>query len=160
MKESTTPKTLLKINDPAVSSTMTIAGNIVNRLANNSNTCKTMCLTIVGAMIALKQDISKFPICIVIVMILLFGLLDMFYVHLKFHVSQECNRFRDDVLAGKEVTPYHINSLGFTGHFKGIFTGHFSISTLIFYLVMICVILALKYTDGLLQFIQNLICAT
>lgn len=155
MKEYTAPKTLLKINDPAVSSTMTIAGNIVNRLANNSNTCKTMCLTIVGAMIALKHEIIQFPICLVILMILLLGILDMFYVHLKFHVSQECNRFRDDILAGKEVTPYHINSLGFTGHFKGIFNGHFSVSTLIFYLVMTCVILTLKYMDCLIQFMQN-----
>ncbi|MCM1139462.1 MAG: hypothetical protein NC453_12900 [Muribaculum sp.] len=76
------------LNSPAVTATMTIAGNIVNRLANNSNTCKAMCMTVIGLILGFEdsEKLHKLPLCLGILLTSL--LLDCLYVFLRKKVTK------------------------------------------------------------------------
>ncbi|WP_374368575.1 hypothetical protein [Dongia sp.] len=48
------PSPLAPANDPAVTSHISLLQAIINRLANNSASCKTWCLTLVSALLSLS----------------------------------------------------------------------------------------------------------
>jgi hypothetical protein len=92
-----TPSPLFPADNSAVTSHITMLQGIITRLANNSASCKTWCLTLIGALVSLSGSthvpgIFSFTILPIVV----FGFLDTMYL------SQE-KAYRDlfDEIAGK-----------------------------------------------------------
>jgi hypothetical protein len=68
-------------DNPAVISHVSVLQGIINRLANNSASCKTWCLTLVGALVSLAGA-THVPgiITFALVPIVIFGFLDIMYL--------------------------------------------------------------------------------
>lgn len=64
---------------------LNILQNIINRMANNSASCKTWCLTLISALVAIigLKDIEKDCSTIMYLIVALFGLLDLNYLALE-----------------------------------------------------------------------------
>lgn len=76
---TTTPT--LSAEHPAVIAHINLLQGVINRLANNSASCKTWCLTLVGALVSLAGA-THVPaiITFALVPIIIFGLLDSMYL--------------------------------------------------------------------------------
>jgi hypothetical protein len=72
---------LFPADNPAVTKHVDVLQGIITRLANNSASCKTWCLTLVGAVLSLAGG-TKMPVIglVVIVPILIFRYLDIKYL--------------------------------------------------------------------------------
>jgi hypothetical protein len=67
--------------NPAVTAHINLLQGIINRLANNSTSCKTWCLTLVGALISLAGA-AHVPgiITFAIIPVVIFGFMDTMYL--------------------------------------------------------------------------------
>jgi hypothetical protein len=76
---TTTP--LWPADNPAVIAHINLLQGIINRLANNSASCKTWCLTLVGALVSLAGA-THVPgiVAFALVPVVIFGLLDSSYL--------------------------------------------------------------------------------
>jgi hypothetical protein len=75
------PSLLWPADNPAVTAHLNTLQGIITRLANNSVSCKTWCLTLVGAMVSLAGAAHAPAILgFVFVPIILFGILDTMYI--------------------------------------------------------------------------------
>lgn len=76
-------------DNPAVAAHVNLLQSIINRLANNSASCKTWCLTLVGALVSLAGA-TRVPgiVTFALVPVVIFGFVDTMYL------SQE-NAYRD-----------------------------------------------------------------
>lgn len=68
-------------DNPAVTAHVSLLQGVINRLANNSASCKTWCLTLVGALVSLAgatrvQGIITFAL----VPVVIFGFMDVMYL--------------------------------------------------------------------------------
>jgi hypothetical protein len=69
---------------PSVQAHLGIIQNVVQRMAANSAGCKTWCVTIVAAILVLIADKGKPQLVLLAVLpILIFGALDVYYLHLE-----------------------------------------------------------------------------
>lgn len=76
--------TEVKIDSPAVQSYLTILQTIINRMAANSSSCKTWCITLVSAIMVIVADKGKPQyLGISIIPIALFLFLDSYYLGLE-----------------------------------------------------------------------------
>jgi hypothetical protein len=73
--------TLWPADNPAVIAHMNLLQSIINRLANNSASCKTWCLTLVGALVSLAGA-THVPgiITFGLVPVVIFGFMDAMYL--------------------------------------------------------------------------------
>ena len=73
--------TLLTADNPAVTAHINLIQGIINRLANNSASCKTWCLTLVGALVSLAGA-TRAPgiITFALVPVMIFGFMDIMYL--------------------------------------------------------------------------------
>jgi hypothetical protein len=71
----------LAADNPAVMAHITLLQGIINRLANNSASCKTWCLTLVGALVSLAGA-TRVPgiITFALVPVVIFGFMDTMYL--------------------------------------------------------------------------------
>ncbi|MFA5804231.1 MAG: hypothetical protein WC879_06275 [Melioribacteraceae bacterium] len=76
--------TTLNFDSPAVQNYLTILQSVINRMANNSSSCKTWCITIISAIIVIVSDKQK-PnlVWISIVPLFLFFMMDVYYLSLE-----------------------------------------------------------------------------
>lgn len=120
--------------------------NIINRMANNSSSCKTWCITIISAMLVVFAENSK-PNVMTITYIptILFLLLDAYYLGLEkgFRNSYDelVDNIHDDKLEIKDI--YRIKIKG--NIFRLTFDAFRSPSVWPFYLVIATTIFASKY---------------
>src|ERR1700730_15200835 len=68
-------------DNPAVTTHISLLQGIINRLANNSSSCKTWCLTLVGALVSLAGA-THVPgiVTFALVPVVIFGFLDTMYL--------------------------------------------------------------------------------
>lgn len=75
---------ILQVDSASVQSHLTMLQGIINRLAANSASCKTWCVTLVSALAVVAADAGKAPFLIVAALpIILFAMLDAYYLGLE-----------------------------------------------------------------------------
>jgi hypothetical protein len=75
------PSPLFPADNPAVIAHVNLLQGIINRLANNSASCKTWCLTLVGALLSLAGATHTPSIAsVALVPVVIFGFVDMMYL--------------------------------------------------------------------------------
>ena len=81
MSDDQTASPLWPANDPAVTAHINLLQGIINRLANNSASCKTWCLTLVSALVSLAGA-TGVPgiVTFALVPVVIFGFLDAMYL--------------------------------------------------------------------------------
>jgi|SRR6185369_4400826 len=81
MTNGNQPSPLWPADNPAVTAHVALLQGIINRLANNSTSCKTWCLTLTGAFLSLAGA-AKQPaiVTFAIVPIAVFGFVDLMYL--------------------------------------------------------------------------------
>lgn len=85
---------MITFDSSSVQSYITVLQNIVTRMATNSTACKTWCITLVSAVIVIIADKGKPSyIWISIIPIVLFGLLDAYYLLLEKAFREKYNEF-------------------------------------------------------------------
>lgn len=84
----------ITVDSPSVQSYLSILQAIINRMAGNSASCKTWCITIVSAIVVVLADKGRPEfVRIAWVPVLLFLLLDAYYLSLEKHFRDSYNRF-------------------------------------------------------------------
>jgi hypothetical protein len=79
MTENSSP--LWPADNPAVTTHINLVQGIINRLANNSSSCKTWCLALVGALLSLAGAIKSPAIgTFALVPVVIFGFVDTMYL--------------------------------------------------------------------------------
>jgi hypothetical protein len=81
MSNSQQPSPLSPADNPAVTAHINLLQGIINRLANNSASCKTWCLTLVGALLSLAGA-TRTPgiVAFALVPVVVFGFVDTMYL--------------------------------------------------------------------------------
>jgi len=84
----------ITLESPSVHSYLTIIQSVISRMATNSSSCKTWCITLVSAIVVIitKNDDPNY-VWIAIVPILLFFLLDSYYLSLERQFRDVYNNF-------------------------------------------------------------------
>jgi hypothetical protein len=78
---TTTPSALYPADNPAVITHINILQGIINRLANNSSSCKTWCLALVAALLSLTGATHVPAIAaLVLLPVVIFGFVDTMYL--------------------------------------------------------------------------------
>jgi hypothetical protein len=78
---TSTPSPLSPADNPAVTTHITLLQGIINRLANNSSSCKTWCLALVGALLSLAGATHTAAIATsALVPVVIFGFVDTMYL--------------------------------------------------------------------------------
>lgn len=92
----------LNHNSPAVQSSLTILQNVISRMAGNSASAKTWCIALVSAVLVLLADRgSPALVLVALVPILLFCLLDTYYLALEKDFRDRYNEFVRKLHAGE-----------------------------------------------------------
>jgi hypothetical protein len=81
MSDDPTKSPLWPADSPAVIAYINLLQGIINRLANNSASCKTWCLALVGALLSFAGT-TRIPgiVTFALVPVVIFGFLDMMYL--------------------------------------------------------------------------------
>lgn len=105
-----TPTNAYTLDSPAITTSMTLYTHIINRLANNSNICKTLAAGLVGLIVGLKAELSGFHMIIVLVCVLAISYQDCMYVELKKKLNGLAVDLRNSVLTGdySNIEPFMI----------------------------------------------------
>ena len=133
------------LNSPAVTTHLSITAEIINRLANNSNYCKSACVAVVAVFAALATD-SKWSDSILIwwrllvwgLPVLSLWILDSLFVYLKKNITTQQEQFVKDITNGSDVKPFVLASATLQEKLGGTIWYMFTnISTAPFYFIMI-----------------------
>ena len=144
----------LDINSPSVTATMTMYCHIINRLAGNSNVCKTISIALAGAFIGFKMQPPLALVLIILGIILCLMILDSFYIGLKDNTHAASQQLIKEVRQGEnpDINPYNMNKFNilkanlkqkYSKHSKAMYNwtlikdGFKSISIWLFYIVVI-----------------------
>ena len=128
-------------DSPAVQTHLSIMQGVIERMAENSRSCKLWCITIVSAILvfaARVESMSAEYAVIALIPIALLGCLDAMYLNLERSFRNSYNDFVDKMHDGQLVTSeiYRVKPLN-----DGFFKSLFSWSVLPFYLVLVgCVL--------------------
>jgi hypothetical protein len=80
----TPPAPLLNVDSPAVQSHLAMLQGVINRLAANSASCKTWCVSLVSALAVVVATVGKAQVLTIAAMpIILFFALDAYYLGLE-----------------------------------------------------------------------------
>jgi len=91
-------------DNPATMAHVNLLQGIINRLANNSTSCKTWCLALVSALIGLAGANKSLEIAsYALLPVLLFGCLDAMYLAQERAYRQLYRKVVDKIRAGKYV---------------------------------------------------------
>ena len=136
-----------KENSQAVQAHLSITQSVIQRMATNSTSCKTWCITLVSAILVLIADKGKPEYSMIaLVPTVLFLLLDTYYLSLekRFRLSYNC--FIDKMHKGKLVAEdlYAVIPAGTSA--KYFLKSLVSFSVWPFYLTLLSMVLIAKYT--------------
>ena len=130
------------LNSPAVTTHLSITAEIINRLANNSNYCKSACVAVVAVFAALTTNPQCSDSNLIWWRVLVWGLpvlslwiLDSLFVYLKKSITTQQDQFVKDITSGRDVKPFVLKPT--ENKVRGIFFNMGDISTIIFYFIMI-----------------------
>ncbi len=85
---------ILNESSPSVQAHLGIIQNIIQRMASNSSACKTWCITIVSAILAMLADKQNTSLVwVAIFPTVLFGCLDIYYLSLEKGFRNAYNSF-------------------------------------------------------------------
>lgn len=140
-------------DDSSVQMYLTILQGIKNRLAGNSASCKTWCITIVAAILVLALDKSKPGAALVgLIPVVFLFLLDAYYLSLERDIRDIYNSFVEDLHAGtaSETRVYSVKPEEGCWHRVGSVAGCcISLSVAPFYgMLAIAVVVAWRLTSG------------
>lgn len=109
--EEDTIKANMDLNSPAVTASMTIYCHIINRLAGNSNVCKTISIALAGAYIGFKMQPHLIIGLIIIAVILCLMALDSLYIGLKDNTNEISQNILQEVIKGDSahINPFNMN---------------------------------------------------
>lgn len=129
----------------ATQSHLTILQNIIQRMATNSSSSKAWCITLVSAILVIVADKGKPQFFwIAILPIVLFYLLDVYYLYLEKGFRATYNEFIRKLHAGK-VDKEDLFAVVISGDkLKLAVDSLFSLSTLPFYLTLFLMTLYVK----------------
>lgn len=135
-------------NSNAVSTILTIKANIINRLASNSNVCKTLSVTIAGVLVGFNSTLPWPHLIFVIFSILALMILDSMYMGLKKSTEKISKEIIKNATTGKKIDPYIVDAENDKDRKKTIKTaikvGFGSITIRLFYAIMIVGLIAVK----------------
>ncbi len=81
-------------NSPSVHSYLSILQSVIGRMATNSSSCKTWCITIVSAILVVVADKAEpLYVCIAVIPAVLFFGLDSYYLALERLFRDQYNAF-------------------------------------------------------------------
>ena len=157
-EDSSTPTNPYTLNSPAITTSMTLYTHIINRLASNSNVCKTLAAGLIGLIVGLKVDLFWYHMILVIVCVLAISYQDCMYVSLKKKLEGLAVDLRTAVLNGdySNIGPFMIpeSNHGFIETIKQ----WKSKSIWIFYLPMILAVFGVWLLNGGKDVICNCLC--
>jgi hypothetical protein len=134
----------MNIENSAIQSHLTILQGVISRMATNSSSCKTWCVTLVSAILSLSFSGQKFHIIVVALFpIVVFGLLDAYYLFLEASFRKQYNSFVNKIHKSELQTSdlYAINSPGQSwAVLKGVLKSSLSFSVAPFYILQVVVI--------------------
>lgn len=139
----------LDFNSPSVQSYLNILQAIINRMAANSASTKTWCITIVSAVIVIIADKGKPQyVWISIIPLVLFLILDAYYLGLERQFRQVYNNFIRK-LHYKSASIEDVFIIAPSGEMKGIFTSTIqailSVSIWPFYGLLLLMLFVVRY---------------
>lgn len=132
----------------SVQSYLNILQGIITRMANNSANCKTWCISLVSAILVVIADKNKPSYAwIALIPILLFFLLDSYYLGQERNFRQIYNNFVKELHSGEITTdklfvlkpPRGMNVVGL------LFTSSLSFSVYPFYLILIATVIIARF---------------
>lgn len=94
----------LKLDDasPAVQTHLGIIQRVIERMASNSSSCKAWCISLVSAILVIVADKDKPNLAVLAVPpVVIFGILDAYYLGLENGFRNSYNNFIDKLHAGK-----------------------------------------------------------
>lgn len=129
-----------EIDSPSVQSHLAILQAIIGRMASNSASCKTWCITLVSAVVVVLADKNKLgSIWIAILPIVLFGILDAYYLGLERCFRDVYKTFVERLKTDEgvgDITFLIIPPLGLGARLKCIGLAFLSLSIWPFYLLL------------------------
>ena len=137
----------LNTESTSIQNYLSILQNVISRMASNSASCKTWCITLVSAILVLVVDKGKPEyIFISLIPVLIFLFLDSYYLALERQFRDLYNVFIKK-LHNNEATVEDVFIVSPSKHIVcSIFKAVFSISTLPFYGTLgVMIYLATKY---------------
>lgn len=133
------------INPQAIQSHLEITQSIIQRMAANSNSCKTWCITIVSAILVIVAE-KREPkyMYIAIIPTVLFYLLNSYYLALEKAFRESYNNFIDKLHNGTLVSRdlYVVSPKG--NLFRAFIKANYSFSVCSFYITLIIMIWVFK----------------
>jgi hypothetical protein len=128
-------------NSQAVQSHLEITQSAIQRMAENSASCKTWCVTLVSAILVVIADKGKPQYALIaIIPTALFLILDSYYLMLEKMFRKSYNDFINK-LHNDKVVETDLYSIAPNGNrFKMFFTSIFSFSVLPFYLTLLVMV--------------------
>ncbi len=134
----------LNTDSSSVQSYLAILQNVISRMASNSASCKTWCVTLVSAILVLVADKTKPDYALIaIVPVLLFFFLDAYYLGLERGFRDSYNGFIKKLHSNNAVVEdiFIVSPGGGTLHILGLtFNALYSISIWPFYGVLLIMI--------------------
>lgn len=132
-------------NSPAVTTTLTCAAGIINRLAGNSNVCKTLSITLAAAMIGFATAPAWWRYLMVMAAVIVLMLMDSLFIGLKKRTEKKTKKIIESSLTDHQ-NPYDLFNQSDLedNNFSAIKSGLRSRSLWPFYLVIIiCLIVGM-----------------
>ncbi|MDE6654942.1 MAG: hypothetical protein K2K37_11220 [Muribaculaceae bacterium] len=125
-------------NSPAVTTTLNCAAGIINRLAGNSNVCKTLSITLAAAIIGFATVPAWWRYLMVMAAVIVLMLLDSLFIGLKKRTELKTKKIIESSKTGYQ-NPYDIfyQSDPDDNNFSAIIRGLRSSAVWPFYLVII-----------------------
>ncbi|WMW26119.1 hypothetical protein RE474_05200 [Methanolobus sediminis] len=136
---------ILKENSQAIQAHLGIMQSVIQRMAANSASCKTWCITLVSGILVILTDENKSQNAfIALVPIILFFSLDTYYLALERMFRQSYNNFIEKLHTGNiQINDLYVVTP--TGSLKTTFaTSIASFSVWPFYLTLVAVIIIVK----------------
>ena len=131
----------VKENSPAVQAHLSILQSVIQRMASNSASCKSWCITIVSAVLVIVADKGKYQFAaIALIPLFLFLGLDTYYLALEIMFRDSYNTFIEK-LHRKTLTVSDLYAVSPQGKFRYVLPKSFkSFSVWPFYLVLLVMI--------------------
>ena len=130
------------LDSPAVTTHLSITAEIINRLANNSNYCKSVCVAVVAVFAALTSNPPGndsnpdwWRLLVWGLPVLSLWMLDSLFVYLKKSITTQQDQFVKDITSGRDVKPFVLKPT--KNKFYGTIFNMGDISTILFYFIMI-----------------------
>lgn len=134
-------------NDPCLHKHIDLLQSAINRMATNSSSCKTWCVTIISGIVVVSID-KKQPLAVIVAIlpILAFLFLDSYYLSLERAIRVIYNKSISDLHSGafesKHLFLLKIDST-WKHRSKETFKAFLSFSILPFYMIIIVMIVAI-----------------